>query len=341
MTAAIRNSIKGTISANAISEGSSEPEEILSLPRGLRRLMRIGQVFSAGLRHDMPYLRIIVTVPTIRLAGMAVALGASVAKPHCDADCVHTQLDHKKRMAACYWDRHLQDREAWVDTNGVHVGTSTFTKDNGSVHRLPDGFPIDRNRVPRNSNSRFEEEIRDLAMAKNETPAKAGLIRSREGAHPVLCIGNFADIETDLDLARTIPGLANLHPLGRLAPGEHYESWFRHPLLVTKKAPRFDQRIWLSDVRPRLVLRLGQNALLTPMQGLWPEVPHVILLSRRASSSVSAIESVVTMGWKAIYPVADSLERTLRPGDGLEIGSFLEPGNQRYDSVNDTGDYEW
>lgn len=303
--------------------------------------MRIGQVFSAGLRHDMPYLRIIVTVPTIRLAGMAVALGASVAKPHCDADCVHTQLDHKKRMAACYWDRHLQDREAWVDTNGVHVGTSTFTKDNGSVHRLPDGFPIDRNRVPRNSNSRFEEEIRDLAMAKNETPAKAGLIRSREGAHPVLCIGNFADIETDLDLARTIPGLANLHPLGRLAPGEHYESWFRHPLLVTKKAPRFDQRIWLSDVRPRLVLRLGQNALLTPMQGLWPEVPHVILLSRRASSSVSAIESVVTMGWKAIYPVADSLERTLRPGDGLEIGSFLEPGNQRYDSVNDTGDYEW
>ena len=313
-----------------------------SLPNGLRRLMRMGQVLASSRQcHEHPSLRVVVTVPTDRLAGIAVLLGASAAEPHCDSSCVHTQLDETKRLAACYWDRHLQDRIAYADGAGVHVATSIFPKSTGSVHRLPDGFPADRSRVPRNSNSQSGEEIEDLANAFGEDRYFAGLRRSRMSAHPVLYIGDMAKVREDLDLAGTIPKLAALHPLGRLAPGEHYESWFRHPTLVVKQPPLTSQRVWLTDVRPRLIVRVGQAAVLTPLQGLWPEVPHVILLSRRLPSSVDAIEAIRAMGWKPIHSELDDLRATLRPGDGLEISCLIEPGASAPVSADDFEEDEW
>jgi hypothetical protein len=151
----------------------------------------------------------------------------------------------------------------------------------------------------------------------------------------------MAEVQEDLKLARNVPALANLHPLGRLAPGEHYESWFRHPMLVVKRPPLPGQHEWLGDVRPRLVVRVGQAALLAPMQGLWPVVPHVILLSRRSPSSVDAMDAVRAMGWKPASSRQSQLADVLRPGDGLEIECFTEPGNWIIRSADEIEEDEW
>lgn len=328
--------------ARYVGNGVGDPEgELAPLPTGLRRLIRIGKVLAEREWPGQLALRVIVTVPTTRLAGIAVALGSSMAKPVCDVTCLHTQFDATPRLAACYLDRYLQDRLAWADAVGVHVGNSTFTNNIESVHRLPDGFPNERNRVPRNVNSHSEEEIQDLAAAYHEAPLMAGLRRSKIGAHPVLCIGNMAEVRNDLSLARSVPQLAALHPVGRLAPGEHYESWFRHPMLVVARPPLPGQHPWLGDVRPRLVVRVGEAAALFPMHGLWPTVPHVILLSRRSPSSLDAVEAIREMSWQAVNPDLHDLGTVLRPGDGLEVGCFTEPGSWAPRPDEDLEEDEW
>lgn len=297
-----------------------------TLPRGLRRLIRIGNVLAARQWPESRRLRIVVTVPTARLAGLAVSLGAIKAEAACEPQCLHAQLDETPRLSACYWDRHLQDHEAWRDHRGIHVGTSTFTQQLDSIHRLPDGFPA-RDRVPRNTSSRSEGEIADLALAYREEPAIAGLRRSAMGVHPVLYVGNAGELRADIDAAAKAQPLQAFHVLGNLAPGENYDSWFRHPVIVMHKTPVPGLHPWLDQVRPRLVVRCGQASLLQPMAGLWDAVPHVVLLSRRAPSTLDAIAAISAMGWRPLDrdSVPTCLRGVVRPGHGLEVSCFSEP----------------
>lgn len=298
------------------------------LPSGLRRLIRIGNVLAARQWPESQCFRIVVTVPTTRLAGLAVSLGATKAEVEHGPQCQHGQLDGTARLSACYWNRHLQDHEAWRDQRGVHVGTSTFTQHLDSIHLLPEGFPT-RERVPRNTNSRSETEIADLALAYGEEPAIAGFRRSAMGAHPVLYMGNFNELRADIDAAMEPPFLS-LHVLGRLAPGEGYDSWFRHPVIVVHKTPEPGVYPWLDQVIPRLIVRCGQASLLQPMAGIWDAVPHVVLLSRRSPSTFDAIGAIAQMGWRrlGLDSLPASLREVVRPGEGLEIACFSEPPGQ-------------
>lgn len=298
----------------------------LGLPPGLRRLMHIGKLFASREWSEFPELRIVVTIPTTRLAGLAVTLGATKAVTPCGPNCGHAQFDATPRRAACYWDRHLEDREAWRDDAGIHVGTSTFTKYFDSVHRLPNGFP-ERNRLPRNTDSHSQAEIKDLARVFGEEPAIAGFRRSAMGAHPVLYIGNGTELRRDIDVASVTAPLDRLHFLGCVAPGEDYDSWFRHPTIVAHEPPYPSRYPWLADVRPRLIIRCGQGALLKPMAGIWDAVPHVVLLSRRSPSSLDAVEAIRAMSWRRISSVmlGKEFKAALMPGEGLEIGCFCEP----------------
>lgn len=311
------------------------------LPSGIRRLIRLGNVLAARQWPESQSLRIVVTVPTMRLAGLAVSLGATEAEFLHGPQCQHAQLDGTPRLSACYWNRHLQDREAWRDCRGVHVGTSTFTQHLDSVHRLPEGFPA-RERVPRNANSRSETEIADLALAYGEEPAIAGFRRSTMGAHPVLYMGNFSELRADIDAAMEAP-LQALHVLGRLAPGEGYDSWFRHPVIVVHKAPVPGLHPWLDQVMPRLLVRCGQASLLQPMAGLWDAVPHVVLLSRRAPSTFDAIGAIAEMGWRPLDHdrVPASLREAVRPGEGLEVACFSEPPGRIAVLDEEADDDEW
>ena len=312
------------------------------LPLGLRRLIRLGNVLAAWQLPENERLRIVVTVPTTRLAGLAVSLGATEAVVSCGPECHHAQLDSTPRLAACYWDRHLQDLEAWRDNQGVHVGTSTFTKHMDSIHRLPEDFPA-RNRLPRNLNSRSETEIADLALVYDEEPAIAGFRRSAMGAHPVLYMGNADELSADIEAASMTQPLQAFHVLGRLAPGNGYESWFRHPMIVVHKAPVPGRYPWLNQVMPRLLVRCGQISLFQPMAGLWDAVPHVILLSRRAPSTLDAIWAIAEMGWRPLdhKRVPAFLREAVRPGQGLEIACYSEPPGRMAVGEEDADDDEW
>lgn len=311
------------------------------LPSGLRRLIRLGNILAARQWQESQCLRVVVTVPTTRLAGVAVCLGATKAEVICGPQCQHTQLDAVPRLSACYWNRHLQDHDAWRDGQGVHVGTSTFTEHLDAIHRLPEGFPA-RNRVPRNTNSRNEREIADLAIAYGEEPAIAGLRRSAMGAHPALYVGNFEELRADIDAAMR-PPLQTLHVLGRLAPGKDYDNWFRHPVIVVHKTPVPGIHPWLHEVLPRLIVRCGLASLLQPMTGLWDAVPHVVLLSRRAPSTFDAIGAIAEMGWKPLGRdrVPALLRQAARPGDGLEVACFCEPPGRTAVHDVEAGDDEW
>lgn len=311
------------------------------LPAGLQRLIRLGNILAARQWPESQYLRIVVTVPTTRLAGLAVSLGASKAEVAHGPQCQHRRLDGTPRLSACYWSRHLQDREAWRDGRSIHVSTSTFTAHLDSIHRLPEGFPS-RRPLPRNTNSRSESEIADLALAYDEDPAVAGFRRSAMGAHPVLYMGNSSELWADINAAME-PPLQNLHALGCLAPGEGYDSWFRHPVIIAHKTPVPGQHPWLDQVIPRLVVRSGQNSLLQPMAGLWNSVPHVMLLSRRSRSTFDAIGAIAEMGWKPLDHdrIPAPLHEDLRPGDGLEVACFSEPPGRIALNKEEEDDDDW
>lgn len=330
--------------ADAFVVGGARSAEVVApaIPAGLQRLLQIGEILAGREWPELLSLRVVMTVPTTRLAGLALALGATRAIAPCDAGCGHTQLDGVRRLAACYVDRHLQDREAWCDSAGIHVGQSTFTRHIESVHRLPNGFP-ERDRVPRNINSRSQIEIEDLASALGEDMAVAGFQRSSIGAHPVIYFGGYGELRQDIKVASRTPPLAGLHPVGRLAPGENYDSWFRHPTIVVRDAPLPGHHPWLSEVRPRLVVRCGHRALLKPMAGIWDAVPHVVLLSRRSPSSVEAVEAIRGMSWRPVSSAMldDKLAVALRPGVGLEIGCFCEPTGRLALTQEEAEDDEW
>ncbi len=311
------------------------------IPPGITRLLRIGEILAGREWPELPALRVILTVPTSRFAGLALALGATRATAPCSSACGHAQLDTIPRLAACYFDRHLQDLEARLDSAGVHIGQSTFTQHFDSVHRLPCGFP-ERDPLPRNTNSHSDAEIKDLAGAFAEEEYVAGFRRSAMSAHPVLYVGDYTELQRDIYVASQTPSLSKLHPLGNLAPGKDYPSWFRHPVIAVTSAPDLRHHSWLFAVRPRLVVGCGYRSLLKLKAGIWDTVPHVALLSRRSPSSVNAVRAIQEMRWRRVSRAAidDELGTALQPGDGLEIGCFCAPDGKLGVSQEEADD-EW
>jgi hypothetical protein len=61
-------------------------------------------------------------------------------------------------------------------------------------------------------------------------------------------------------------------------------------------------------------------------RGRWPDVPQLVLLSRRSPAAAEAAAAIAAAGWTA--PAAGMLNLPggiLLPGAGLEIGARCEP----------------
>ena len=290
--------------------GPARPPALIDLPAGLARLRRLGRALMPATVPDG--LRIIVTCPTTRFAAAATALGALDVDPGCDG-CVHRQLADGVRVSA-YLDGRFTDKVLLrAGPAELDFGGHRLARNRDSVHRLPAKFP-------ERHDQRLGPELREHLMpCLGCPPAAAGFRHSARCAHPVLIVGEPTAVHDDVAVLTALHPDAHLP--ARLDLGTGLDAWYRHPVLATGRLPRPDADGWLDEVRPRLVVFAGSAGWQVSWRGRWPDVPQLVLLSRRSPAAAEAADAIALAGWET--PGAGMLNLpggVLVPGDGLEIG---------------------
>ena len=97
---------------------------------------------------------------------------------------------------------------------------------------------------------------------------------------------------------------------------------------------------WLSEVEPRLVIYVGMKAVQSSVRDIWPNTPAIVIVSRRANVSTNALELIENLGWRPQLLKLSGSANPFRPGSGLEISSWTEPGGSTPEDVGDEGP-EW
>lgn len=320
--------------------------QLAELPQGLRQLYKVGQQLAVRDSRFPDHFRVVVSVPTQRLASTALALGAITTDWGCDQRCSHRVHTTERHKAACYLDKKLRDVMAWVSDDGeqVYAGPQSSFPSSHGIHLLPPEFP---EREPEPRGQQFEEQVGALYEFLGCIPTEAriaGMERSELGVHPVLVVGYVSESIKDTRM----PGspLNGLCPIGLLAPGKFGSAtapgWYRHPVLLARSLrDPVDGFMWLKHVQPRLVVYVGMNPAIGSFRGIWPRTPAVVLLSRRSRSSANALEVIQdTLGWRPEILNGLRVESPLLPNNGLEVSYWSELSVKPPDA-NDEEEPEW
>lgn len=285
------------------------------LPAGLRHLHCLAQALTCLETASARNLRVIITVPTPQLAGVVVTLGATLVNRLC-RDCPHTRLEVGARVTGWLSGEFIDASLDRMSDEELMFAGVHFRGDRGSVHRLPEGFP-------ERSRWRLPDELRrEVAEALKCNPEIAGQRLSASAAHPVVVVGEWSTFLKDVDLlAKASPVL---HVRGRMHSGR-LEEWFRHPVLTERTIPQPERIPWARELQPRLILFTGSAAWARSSRSVWPNVPIILLLSRR-SPAASRVASVISVsGWPAPRNLPPTLVSLLKPTAGLEIFCRIEP----------------
>lgn len=287
-----------------------------ALPAGLLHLHRLAEQLTVTGPEAGRNLRVVVTVPTLRLAGVAAALGSALAPVEC-RDCEHSNLEPGVRVAGCISGRFSDSELVAVDDDEVAFAGVRLRGNRDSVNRLPEGFP-------QRPDKRLPDDVRQQVVeALGCVEGVDGKRLSAAAAHPVVVAGEPGRFRTDVDLlsaANTV-----LRPQGRLVAGAHLTDWFRYPVLLMGAIPDVDDVPWAATLRPRLVIITGSVGWVTSSRRNWPDVPVLVLLSRRRPAAVDAAALLKAAGWAAPVSVPAALAELLRPTAGLEIVCLTEP----------------
>ena len=296
--------------------GEAAAPEAAGLPAGLLHLRRLGYELTrlgVGAPRD---LRVVATVPTLRLAGVAAAFGSVLAESPCD-DCPHTRLEPGARVTGCVSGKFTDSVLSGITVNMLKFGGIGLRGNRDSVHRLPKDFPERRD-------WRLSDDVRaDVAAALGCSEAVAGQRLSASAAHPVIVAGEPGAFCTDVD--ELASASVALHVHGRLHAGSHLHDWFRHPVLLMGAVPGPEQAPWAKELRPRLVVITGSAGWIGSSRRNWPHVPVLVLLSRRSSAACEAATLISASGWSAPHTVPRGLLPLLRPAAGVEVLCRVEP----------------
>jgi hypothetical protein len=287
-----------------------------SYPAGLLYLRRLAEQLTGTGPGAGRNLRVVVTVPTLRLAGVVAVLGSALAPVEC-RDCEHAKLERGVRVAGWVSGRLTDLRLVAVSDDELNFGGFRLRGNRDSVHRLPAGFPKRGDtRLPDDDR---QEVAQALACAKDVV----GQRLSAAAAHPVVVAGEPGTFRTDVDLLSEAS--TSLHPRGRLFAGAHLHDWFRYPVLLMGAIPDRDDVPWVAELRPRLVVIPGSAGWVASSRRNWPDVPVLVLLSRRSPAAVGAAALLKASGWAAPARVPAALGPLLRPTAGLEVLCVTEP----------------
>jgi len=302
------------------------PPVAVDLPVGLARLRNIAHALTSAAVPDG--LRIIVTCPTTRFAAVAAAVGALEAGLCCDG-CLHEQLGDGMRVSA-YLDGRFTDRTLLHAGHAeLDFGGQRLVRNRDSVHRLPYAFP-------ERHDHKLDPDLREQLMLYLACqPAAVGFRHSARCAHPVLIVGEPGAVRDDLGVLDALhPGA---HLPARLHIGTHLAAWYRHPVLAVGRLPGPGVDGWLDQVRPRLGVFAGSAGWSASWRSRWPNVPQLVLLSRRSPAAAEAA-AAITAGWAMPPAGMPHLPGgLLAPGAGLEIGVRCEPCSMH----GEEGEEEW
>lgn len=291
-------------------------------PIGLARLSQIAEAMTNLPAAESKGLRVVVTVPTARLAAVAAVLGSALADVRC-AGCAHQVL------VAGEWSTGWASGK-FVDANldelageRLRFAGLSIPRDRASVHRLPAGFP-------ERGDTRLSHAIRDeVALRHVCTPLAAPQRRSAESAHPVVVVGAPGAFRDDVELLAAGAGAADLR--GTLDAGSGLRDWFRFPVLAMDAVPDAADAPWAQELQPRLVVLVGSAGLDVQSRRIWPHVPTLVILSRRSPAGCGAGRSMTASGWSPTTNLPAALAPLVCPGVGLEIAAMIEPDGAEKD----------
>jgi hypothetical protein len=287
-----------------------------SYPAGLLRLRRLAEQLTIVGPGAGRNLRVVVTVPTLRLAGVVATLGSVFARAEC-LDCEHAKLEHGVHVAGWVSGRFRDSLLVAVSDEELMFAGIRLRGNRDSVHRLPEGFP-------KRPDTRLPDDVRqEVADTLGCGEGVAGQRLSAACAHPVVVAGEPGSFRADIDLMSAAS--TSLHLRGRLFAGAHLHDWFRYPVLLMGAIPDRDDVPWAAALRPRLVVITGSAGWVASSRRNWPEVPVLVLLSRRRSAAADAAEGLQASGWAAPAAVPAALSALLAPAAGLEVLSLTEP----------------
>lgn len=286
------------------------------LPAGLLHLHRLAYALTR-LGAEVPRnLRVVVTVPTLRLAGVAAALGSALAESPC-RDCPHSQLQQGAPVTGWASGKFIDSVLTEITDDMLKFGGIGLRGNRDTVHRLPDGFPERRD-------WRLPGDVRDdVAAALGCTQAVAGQRLSASAAHPVIVAGEPGAFRADVD--ELAAASTALHLRGRLHAGSHLSDWFRHPVLLMASVPGPEQAPWAKELRPRLLVITGSAGWVDSSRRNWPDVPVLVMFSRRSPAACDAAARVCASGWSPPDTISQSLVPLLQPAAGVEVLYRVEP----------------
>lgn len=291
--------------------------EAVRLPAGLLHVRQLAYELSRLGPTAPRNLRVVVTVPTLRLSGVAAALGAVLTSGTRCEDCPHRQLAPGARVTGWVSGRFVDSTLSTITDDLLRFGGITLRGNRDQVHRLPDDFPERRH-------GRLPEDVRtDVAAALGCTEANAGQRLSAVSAHPVVVAGEPSVFRGDVE--ELAEASSSLHLRGRLYAGSHLHDWFRHPVLLMGAVPEPEHVPWAQQLRPRLVIITGSAGWVGSSRRNWPDVPILVLLPRRSPASCDVARLICASGWAALSAVPPPLAQLLRPAAGIEVLCRVEP----------------
>ncbi|WP_163670830.1 hypothetical protein [Mycobacterium parmense] len=247
---------------------------------------------------------------------MMAALGAAFARVDC-FDCEHLKLERGVQVAGWCSGRLTDKRLDELSDDELRFGGLRLRGNRDSVHRLPAGFP-------HRPDTRLPDNVRvEVAEALDCAQGVAGQRLSATCAHPVVVAGEPGSFRADVDLM--FPSETSPRLRGRLFAGLQLQGWFRYPVLLMGAIPDRDEVPWAAALRPRLVVIVGSAGWVASSRRNWPEVPMLVLLSRRRSAAADAAAGLQASGWAAPAVLPATLSALLAPRAGLEVLSLTEP----------------
>lgn len=291
-------------------------EPATGYPAGLLHLRRLAEQLTIAGPSVGQNLRVVVTVPTLRLAGVAAALGSALAPVEC-RDCEHAKLERGVRVAGWVSGRLTDSPLVAVSDDEVMFGGIRLRGNRDSVHRLPAEFPERRDTLL------ADDDRHKVAEALGCPEAVVGQRLSAASAHPVVIAGEPSTFRADVNLLSEAS--TSLHLRGRLFAGAHLRDWFRYPVLLMGAIPDRGDMPWVATLRPRLVIITGTAGWLPSSRRNWPDVPMIVLLSRRSPAAANAAALLRASGWPAPAALPATLRPLLQPTAGLAVLCLTEP----------------
>ncbi|MBS4729852.1 hypothetical protein MSM1_16365 [Mycobacterium sp. SM1] len=293
-----------------------------SLPAGLRHLCRLAEQLTIVGPGAGRNLRVVVTIPTLRLAGVAATLGSALAPVEC-RDCEHAKLAPGVRVAGWVSGRLTDSQLVAVSDNELMFGGIRLRGNRDSVHRLPTGFP-------QRPDTRLLDDVRqELAEALGCAEGVVGQRLSAAAAHPVVVAGRPGTFRADVDLLSAAS--TSLHLQGRLFAGTDLHDWYRYLVLLMGAIPDREDVPWVATLRPRLVIITGTAGWLASSRRNWPDVPMLVLFSRRSPAAADAAALLKASGWAAPAALPAALRPLLQPTAGLGVLCLTEPATAAVD----------